>query len=71
VLNGREIHDYDQTTLTETRDKPLRGSVCLQNHGHPVRFRNVRIRVENDEPGQSDRPIPSAVPRGEVGGINF
>ena len=51
MLNGREIHDYDQTTLPETRDKPLKGSVCLQNHGHPVRFRNVRIRVENDGPG--------------------
>ncbi|MEI7780824.1 MAG: DUF1080 domain-containing protein [Planctomycetota bacterium] len=46
VLNGREIQDFDQTTLLETRDKPLRGSLCLQNHGHPVRFRNVWIRVE-------------------------
>jgi hypothetical protein len=52
VLNGLEIQDYDQTTLPETRDKPLKGSVCLQNHGHPVRFRNVRIRVENDGPRQ-------------------
>jgi hypothetical protein len=52
VLNGREIQDHDQATLPETRDKPLKGSVCLQNHGNPVRFRNVRIRVESDGPGQ-------------------
>lgn len=44
VLNGRQIHHFDQRTLEETRAKPLAGHVCLQNHGHPVRFRNVRIR---------------------------
>jgi len=46
VLNGRTIQDFDQTSLAETRDKPLAGTVCLQNHGHLIRFRNVRIRPE-------------------------
>ena len=46
VLNGRTIQDFDQTSLPETRDKPLAGAVCLQNHGHLIRFRNVRIRPE-------------------------
>jgi len=49
VLNGRPIQHFDQRTMEETRDKPLTGHVCLQNHGHPVRFRNVRIR-SLDEP---------------------
>jgi len=49
VLNGREIQDFDQTTLDATKDKPLQGFVCLQNHGHPVRFRNVWIREERVE----------------------
>lgn len=43
VLNGREVQDFDQTTHPETRDKPLRGYICLQNHCSPVRFRNIRI----------------------------
>jgi len=46
VLNGRQIHDFDQTSLVETRDKPLSGNICLQNHGHLIRFRNVRIRPQ-------------------------
>lgn len=44
VMNGTTIQDFDQTTMAETRDKPLMGHVCLQNHGHHVRFRNVRIQ---------------------------
>ena len=45
-LNGQEIQDFDQTTLPETRDKPLRGYICLQNHCSPVRFKHLRIRDE-------------------------
>lgn len=52
VLNGRTIQDFDQTSLPETRDKPLSGHVCLQNHGHLIRFRNVRIRPEGEPGGQ-------------------
>lgn len=44
VFNGRKIHHFDQRTIEQTRHKPLEGHVCLQNHGHPVRFRNVRVR---------------------------
>jgi hypothetical protein len=44
VLNGHLIQDYDQLSHADTQDKPLKGYVCLQNHGHPVRFRNVSIR---------------------------
>jgi hypothetical protein len=52
VLNGRTIQDFDQTSLPATRDKPLSGNVCLQNHGHLIRFRNVRIRPEGEAVGQ-------------------
>lgn len=52
VLNGRPIQDFDQTSLPATRDKPLAGHVCLQNHGHPVRFRNVWIRPEAEAAGK-------------------
>jgi hypothetical protein len=41
--NGTEIIDFDQTTLADTAKKPLRGNVCLQNHGSAVEFRNIRI----------------------------
>ena len=43
-LNGEPIQDFDQTTRPDTRDKPLKGSVSLQNHGSRVRFRNIRVR---------------------------
>ncbi len=44
VFNGQAIHHFDQRTLEQTRHKPLEGHVCLQNHGYPIRFRNVRVR---------------------------
>lgn len=44
VMNGTEILDYDQSTNPKLRDKPLRGYVCLQNHGTPIEFRNVWVR---------------------------
>jgi len=51
VLNGRPIQHFDQTTLEETSRKPLAGHVCLQNHGHEVRFRNVLIRPRGGDRG--------------------
>lgn len=51
ALNGVPIQDFDQTTRADTREKPLKGSICLQNHGSPVRFRNIRVR--DDGPGGS------------------
>jgi hypothetical protein len=44
TINGRKVLDVDQLTLPETKDKPLKGFVCLQNHGGKVDFRNIRIR---------------------------
>lgn len=44
TLNGKEIIDVDQTTVEALKQKPLKGYVCLQNHGGTIAFRNVRIR---------------------------
>ncbi|SIO24265.1 protein of unknown function [Singulisphaera sp. GP187] len=45
TLNGQEIIDVDQSTLEALKQKPLKGYVCLQNHGGTIEFRNVRIRA--------------------------
>ena len=44
VFNGRVLHDLDQTTIEEIKNKPLEGYFCLQDHGSKVWFRNVRIK---------------------------
>ncbi len=44
TLNGSVVQDFDQTTNKETKDKPLSGYVCLQNHGHKIEFRSVKIK---------------------------
>ena len=44
VLNGKTIQDVDQTQVDQIRNKPLKGYVCLQNHGGTIAFRNVEIR---------------------------
>lgn len=46
TLNGRVLHDLDQTTIEEIKNKPLEGSICLQNHGSKAWFRNVRLKAE-------------------------
>jgi hypothetical protein len=43
-INDQDILDVDQTTIAQLKNKPLKGSVCLQSHTLPVEFRNVRIR---------------------------
>jgi hypothetical protein len=43
-INGEEILAVDQRTVAEIKDKPLKGFVCLQNHGGQIEFRNVRIQ---------------------------
>jgi hypothetical protein len=44
VLNGRSIQDVDQSTIPVLKDKPLKGHVCLQNHGGRIEFRDVKVR---------------------------
>lgn len=49
-LNGEQVIDFDQTTLKETESKPLRGSVCVQNHGGKVEFRDLWVRELGPRP---------------------
>jgi hypothetical protein len=44
VLNGREVVDVDQSTVTALKNKPLKGNVCLQNHGGTIDFRDVSVK---------------------------
>jgi hypothetical protein len=44
TLNGKKVIDVDQTTVKELKDKPLKGYICLQNHGSRIDFRDVRVR---------------------------
>lgn len=57
-LNGVPIQDFDQTTRADTRDKPLKGSICLQNHGARVRFRNIRVRDDGPASETPQRRTP-------------
>lgn len=41
--NRVDVLDFDQSSRKETAKKPLAGSVCLQNHGSVVEFRDVRL----------------------------
>lgn len=45
-LNGKLIQDVDQSTIGSLREKPLRGFVCLQNHGGDIEFRAVEVKEE-------------------------
>ncbi len=45
TLNGQVIHDLDQTTVAEIKDKPLSGYVCLQSHSRAIEFRNPRMKA--------------------------
>lgn len=44
TLNGRLIHDVDQSTIESIKDKPLSGYFCLQNHGKRIEFRDIRLK---------------------------
>ena len=43
VLNGKTVIDVDQSTIEAIKTKPLKGYVCLQNHGGTIAFREVRV----------------------------
>ncbi|MFO0841345.1 MAG: DUF1080 domain-containing protein [Gemmataceae bacterium] len=47
TLNGKKILDVDQTSVDPIKDKPLKGFICLQNHGSRVDFRNIKVREIN------------------------
>ncbi len=44
TINEQVVIDFDQTTLSETKNKPLKGYVCLQDHHGVIDFRNIWIR---------------------------
>ncbi len=44
TLNDKEVLNVDQTEIKEIKDKPLKGYICLQNHGGKIDFKNVKIR---------------------------
>lgn len=43
-LNGKEVINVDQTEIDAIKGKPLKGFVCLQNHGGTIEFRDIRIQ---------------------------
>lgn len=47
VLNGELIQDVDQSEHEELRDKPLRGYICVQNHGGNIEFRSIEVQELN------------------------
>lgn len=52
TLNGQTLHDLDQSRIDAIKDKPLRGHVCLQNHGGDIAFRALEVREW--KPAESD-----------------
>jgi hypothetical protein len=44
TLNDKEVINVDQSEIKEIKDKPLKGYVCLQNHGGKIDFKNINIR---------------------------
>jgi hypothetical protein len=53
AMNGQELTDVDQTAVAEIKAKPLKGYVCLQNHGGTIAFRNLRIEEKKAAAGES------------------
>jgi hypothetical protein len=43
TLNGKKVIDVDQTKVAGLEKKPLKGYICLQNHGSRIDFRNIKI----------------------------
>ena len=46
VLNGKEVVHCDTSVHPELKERLQCGFIGLQNHGAPINFRNVRIRVD-------------------------
>jgi len=47
TLNGRVVQDVDQTEVAAIKDRKWTGYLMLQNHGHTVEFRNLRLKDES------------------------
>jgi hypothetical protein len=47
-INGTQVVDVDKSTIENFKDVPDAGFIGLQNHGDPVEFRNVRVRLLNN-----------------------
>jgi hypothetical protein len=45
TINGRKVQDVDQSKIAQIKDKPLCGYICLQNHGSPCTFRNLKLQT--------------------------
>ena len=45
TLNGERVVDADMSAYEDLKGRPRKGYIGLQNHGTPVEFRNVRLRV--------------------------
>ncbi|MDG3003720.1 3-keto-disaccharide hydrolase [Paludisphaera mucosa] len=52
TLNDKLIQDVDQSRIDAIKDKPLRGNVCLQNHGGTIAFRALEVRELKAEPAK-------------------
>jgi Domain of Unknown Function (DUF1080) len=44
TLNEQVIHDLDQSKIEAIKNKPLQGYLCVQTHGKPIDFRNLRVK---------------------------
>jgi len=44
TLGGQLIQDVDQSQHDATREKPLSGYISVQDHGHRIEFRNIRLK---------------------------
>jgi hypothetical protein len=46
VYNGEKVTEVDSTAGPDFAKRQKKGFIGLQNHGSPVEFRNIRIKVE-------------------------
>jgi hypothetical protein len=44
TLNDQVIHDLDQSKHEGLKNKPLVGYFCVQTHGKPIEYRNLRVK---------------------------
>src|SRR5690606_30754551 len=66
--NGQKIHDNVAVTGSTTvgeAEGPATGGIMLQDHGSPVKYRNISL--EFIEPAVAPPPVPSLVYEAEDG----